>query len=551
MNPRFRIAGPLAAALSLSAWGQTSIDASAPGTDLAEPAAVQPTAVERLAALTPARRSGASIQVELIDSASPIDHEIADSAANDWNGGEQEAALAKLGDLQAQGVLVGIGASWEDAEPSQDDATRSGLGSTRRIGGARIGAGEIALAEDRDTGFLYVVVGWEDGDWTLNRSVNGGLSWLEKYTWFGENWVPAVDVDVAAGYVYVAYRTGTASPEPDHVVRWRRFNSVGDPDVAYGAVTVFSGGLEYYHVRLASSSESASDFERIYCVATDFYNDISYAWDDAIDGESISVVPTGIGDAAYGVDITVSSNLSTTFSSYVDLQDRVHVLRRRSGVWTNTIIDDDFTGGSHRTSISADGDTVICAYEGSILGLYYTIKYQITHDGGETWQPGTLALNLSHSYSRPAVTLKGGYGIGAAFFGSIEVGPDTFAFRTKPGLSGDWSNIQETDVNDTWLSTSPIIDAIEPSILSPESLYAYGVVYVADADLKAFFRRWDHCPGDVDGDGLIGIADLAELLSRFGAADIEQGEAADLDGDGIVGISDLAYLISAYGTACS
>jgi hypothetical protein len=46
-------------------------------------------------------------------------------------------------------------------------------------------------------------------------------------------------------------------------------------------------------------------------------------------------------------------------------------------------------------------------------------------------------------------------------------------------------------------------------------------------------------PGDLDGDGLVGPADLAILLGDWGST----GSAADLDGDGSVGTADLAILL--------
>ena len=49
-------------------------------------------------------------------------------------------------------------------------------------------------------------------------------------------------------------------------------------------------------------------------------------------------------------------------------------------------------------------------------------------------------------------------------------------------------------------------------------------------------------PGDLDGDGTIGAADLAALLAAWGSSDA----TADLDGDGFVGAADLAALLAAW-----
>src|SRR5262249_2958831 len=60
------------------------------------------------------------------------------------------------------------------------------------------------------------------------------------------------------------------------------------------------------------------------------------------------------------------------------------------------------------------------------------------------------------------------------------------------------------------------------------------------------------CPGDVNGDGQIDLADLTVLLSSFGSCIPFLGfnPAADLNGNGWVDLSDLATLLGSFGTAC-
>ena len=47
--------------------------------------------------------------------------------------------------------------------------------------------------------------------------------------------------------------------------------------------------------------------------------------------------------------------------------------------------------------------------------------------------------------------------------------------------------------------------------------------------------------GDLDGDGLVSVADLLALLAAWGPCD---ECAADLDGDGVVSVQDLLLLLS-------
>jgi hypothetical protein len=56
------------------------------------------------------------------------------------------------------------------------------------------------------------------------------------------------------------------------------------------------------------------------------------------------------------------------------------------------------------------------------------------------------------------------------------------------------------------------------------------------------------CPGDLNGDFLVDLADLALLLSGFGTG--TGYGAGDLDYDGDVDIADLAVMLSLYGTTC-
>jgi len=53
------------------------------------------------------------------------------------------------------------------------------------------------------------------------------------------------------------------------------------------------------------------------------------------------------------------------------------------------------------------------------------------------------------------------------------------------------------------------------------------------------------CPGDLDGDRVVGLADLALLLASYGT-----DAGGDLDGDGDTDLTDLALLLAAYGTPC-
>jgi len=56
------------------------------------------------------------------------------------------------------------------------------------------------------------------------------------------------------------------------------------------------------------------------------------------------------------------------------------------------------------------------------------------------------------------------------------------------------------------------------------------------------------CIGDLNGDGVVELTDLAILLAGFGCTG--GGCPGDIDGDGDTDLADLAIMLSAFGTTC-
>lgn len=66
--------------------------------------------------------------------------------------------------------------------------------------------------------------------------------------------------------------------------------------------------------------------------------------------------------------------------------------------------------------------------------------------------------------------------------------------------------------------------------------------------MQAAQTQFLSCPGDLDGDGVVALADLAALLANYGATG--PGVIGDLDSDDDVDLSDLAAILAAYGGSC-
>ena len=70
---------------------------------------------------------------------------------------------------------------------------------------------------------------------------------------------------------------------------------------------------------------------------------------------------------------------------------------------------------------------------------------------------------------------------------------------------------------------------------------AVGGAFVFEGGFWPGITGGETCPADLDGDGLIGPADLAIVLGGWSTPQ------ADLDGDGTTGSTDLALLLGAWG----
>ena len=71
-----------------------------------------------------------------------------------------------------------------------------------------------------------------------------------------------------------------------------------------------------------------------------------------------------------------------------------------------------------------------------------------------------------------------------------------------------------------------------------------------DAQVMKLDHMLTNCFGDIDGNGTIGLTDLAQLLANYGATGGVGYPDGDLNGDGDVDLSDLAAMLGVYGNDC-
>ena len=68
--------------------------------------------------------------------------------------------------------------------------------------------------------------------------------------------------------------------------------------------------------------------------------------------------------------------------------------------------------------------------------------------------------------------------------------------------------------------------------------------------MGAYERQPIPCPGDLNGDRLVNLGDLATLLAHYGTPSGATLADGDLDGDGDVDLSDLSALLGVFGSSC-
>lgn len=130
-----------------------------------------------------------------------------------------------------------------------------------------------------------------------------------------------------------------------------------------------------------------------------------------------------------------------------------------------------------------------------------------------------------------------------------ENGPAAGAAYVFRRLGEEW--IQETKLLATDGAAS---DKFGTSVALGTAIAAVGAHWDDDAGPDSgslyLFAHTPNCPGDLDGNGAIGLPDLSVLLSGFGSVGDTSYSEGDLDEDGDVDLADLSRLLSAFGVSC-
>ncbi len=187
------------------------------------------------------------------------------------------------------------------------------------------------------------------------------------------------------------------------------------------------------------------------------------------------------------------------------------------------------------------------------------VTLQATAPVGSVIDSVAVDLEISHPWIGDVVVMIRHEGLEATLIDRLAIGAFPFgcggdnidATFTDEAVAGPEGQCSATAVPTV---SGDVLPATALSVFNGQDPNGSWEVFVADGALydvgaldgvSISINFASPCPRDLNGDGLVGSADLAALLGSWGQA----GVPADFDGNG-VGSSDLAQILGSWG-ACS
>jgi probable HAF family extracellular repeat protein len=156
---------------------------------------------------------------------------------------------------------------------------------------------------------------------------------------------------------------------------------------------------------------------------------------------------------------------------------------------------------------------------------------------------GGIGYSLAFAISRDGSLVVG--------YGNSNSGYEAVIWDSNRALhrAADWLNAHGVTLPAGWLLTEVRDITINGNVIT-----LCGNATNPQGNPEAWIARYalapTPCPGDVNSDRVVELADLAILLAHFGTPSGATLADGDLDGNGRVDLSDLAILLSHFGTTC-
>ena len=458
---------------------------------------------KKFEAMSDDQKANCHIKLSLKAQASDAALKTANSIENLWNSGQFNRALGLFNELSKQTDIRELifNCSWKVPVPTQQTTL---WGTDVRIGN-QDSLSQVAFDIHRASGNLFAVLVRNtpgSGEYIVCLSADSGSTWAETaHAWVGIN-INSLGAMVLLNHLYVAFSSGANQTEAD-IYCYRADN--GNLDTfsnGQNRVIIFTTVAPEYIKELSLESNQEILNNRLYVSAITSERNLHTYWANA-DPVTWNDISPGITNADRGLDQTTNANHDSLylFVSYISHDDTVRVYGRSLAAWHSymRMISGAFTDYS---AISAYGDTVMCIYDYLYPPNNYTIRYQISRNGGQTWDSG-YTDSISVSSIAANVTAKLGAGLGIAYSFAYQ-GHERFKHRGY--RSGFWS--PPVDFEDH------IASGLKASI---EFLGdgVYGVAYIGNLypiSGGAFFNRGTpvcgYTPGDINGNGSVNGVDI-------------------------------------------
>lgn len=180
---------------------------------------------------------------------------------------------------------------------------------------------------------------------------------------------------------------------------------------------------------------------------------------------------------------------------------------------------------------------------------------------GDQWPDLALGHNPTLLYSNDKGALSQVWAGAAPYYGHSDIrfcdvdldgDPDLAEIHFSDGRAHIYMNRGGVlDTAPSWTYDATIVGtAIAFGDIDGDGFPDMVTGYSGDACVRLFLNTLEYaCPGDLDGDGQIGLSDLTIQLAHFGQTGTNP-EDGDLDGDGDVDLADLTVMLSIFGSAC-
>ena len=217
------------------------------------------------------------------------------------------------------------------------------------------------------------------------------------------------------------------------------------------------------------------------------------------------------------------------------------------------------------TGIDIGNDAIVSRFDANLTTLLAS-----TYIGGYEWE---MAIDVV--LDEDGYLYVGGHGRRSEMGENFPTTPGAFATVHSGTGNGTWIGdgyISRLDADLATMSASTFFggsgaDAITDILLDPDGnvyftgysnsddlpMAANGYDPTYNGGTDAYVAKLDKmlcaCMGDLNGDGVINLRDLAQLLGHYGAVRAAYAQG-DLNGDGTIDMSDLAHMLSVYGDDC-